>query len=38
MSIGIGTSIAVGVASLVLVQTDAPDERAIEATRKSDLN
>ena len=37
MSIGIGTSIAVGEASLVLVQTATPDERAIEVARRSDL-
>lgn len=37
MSMGIGTSIAVGEASLVLVQTAASNERATEVVRRSDL-
>ncbi len=38
MSIGIGTSIEIGDASLVLVQIAASDERVIEIAPESDLN
>lgn len=37
VSIGIGTNVAVGEASLVFVQTIAAAERAVDEARRSDL-